>query len=186
MNRSRTLIAIGAGILIVCGIAILVMKSRPQLPKTSFIDDQKRRAGPCPGPKETIQVDGKSYSYLPNWYACHPAERGDRVYFRFSSSLPPVVRTIQAIPGDHAELVKDGTHHRWNLKVEDELVRDADHELHFFGNQTPPVLSLYLKGKAAELKEKNYIVFDDHSPSRMDSGTLGVVSSDDFLGKIEP
>jgi len=185
-NKRIFSIAVGVFILALTGVITISKFNHPKPPpQSAFLEDQKRRSGPCPGPEETIEVNGKTYTYLPNWYACHPVERGDRVYFRFSNSLEPVVRTIYAIPGDHVELVKDSTLHHWNLKVGHDLVLDADHEPHFFGVKALPVLSLYLKEKMPVLKDKNYILFDDHSPSRADSGTLGVVNSDDFLGKIE-
>jgi|GEM_PF-7066570 len=93
--------------------------------------EKKTAHEPCPGKAENLEFEGNRYTLLPNWYACHPVERGDQVYFRFSQKLKPVIRRVEGI-----------------------------------------------------LSEKNYIVFGESSPGNRDSGTLGVVSGFDFLGKI--
>jgi hypothetical protein len=160
-------------------VAILIFKGRPQKPKEE----------PCPGPSvERLMKDrwmgrslpqGSKFRFLPNWYACHSAERDELVLYRFSSEREPVVRRVVGVPGDHFEWVEDKAHKSWNLMINGKPIHDSEKKVHF-------VLNLNGKNDKGLLGPKNYIVVTRVSPSVLDSGVFGVVSSDDFLGKVEP
>jgi hypothetical protein len=175
------IVAVIIVLLIAAGIAMYRYRSH-QKPVMTYVSEQARRKGPCPGKEEKFQAEGKSYRLLTNWYACHPVERGDLVYLRFSDRLDPVVRRVYGIPKDHFKVTADKAHRAWNLLINEKMVVDQQTKPRFFGAEKPPLLSLYEK---TELKPGTFIVFAEASPGSQDSGTLGVVNSDDFLGKVE-
>ena len=158
----------------------------PRVEKRTLVSDEARRRGPCPGETKRIDGNGKSYQLLPNWYSCHEVARGDLVYLRFSDQLAPVVKTVYGVPGDHFKLLPDKDHQAWNIEINDKLlVTGDDKKPHFFGQKVPTLLNLYEKTQKGTLQPKNFIVFSENSPGDADSGTLGVVNVDDFIGKVE-
>jgi hypothetical protein len=184
------------GILFLSFILIMSLKQTLRPTSVTLQSEEQRRNGPCPGETKTIAMKdaqmpklfpvGSQFRVLTNWYSCHQVERGDLIYLRYSFKLDSVVRKVYGIPGDKFEVIKDTVHKAWGLSINGERVSDPDGASHFFGNENPPLLSLYTsKGNKGTLGSKNYIVFSEKSPSASDSGTLGLVNSDDFLGKIE-
>jgi predicted small secreted protein len=184
MNPKK-LIGIGIGIVVVLVVAVVIFKHSG--PKTvTLVDEEKRRAGPCPGEVKTVESDGKHFQVTENWYSCKPQVAGDWVYYRYSFSKPAVVRKVVAIPGDVISIKKDEANKTFNLLVNKKLVVDENGKPHFFGNYPKdPVLSLYAKEGENKLKAGQSVVFGDTSPSMFDSGMFGVVNTDDFLGKAE-
>ena len=175
-------------LIILIGVALYYLKlnSEPKSASTTFVSEEIRRHGPCPGKAETIKSEeGKTYQLLPNWYACHEVGRGDSIYLKYSDRFPPVIKIAYGIPGDRFNLERDKEHEAWNIKINHEWVTDPNGVNHFFGGKAPPVLALFEKSLKGVLGAKNCIVFSEVSPGSADSGRLGVVNSDDFLGKIE-
>ena len=195
MNRKNVIVAATAAFAVLSLIIIFKDHLRPEK-KSSYISEQERLKGPCPGKTETLVAkdpamsallpEGTKFHMIENWYACKPVERGDLVMYRYSFQRDPVVRQVVGVPGDKFELVEDKVHHSWNLLVNGKLILDKDKEAHYFGALgRPSVLSLYAKNGKGTLNPKNSIVFNKTSPSQLDSGMFGVVNVDDFLGKVE-
>jgi hypothetical protein len=191
-----TLRALGAfGILFLSFILFLSLRKTLQPIVVSLVSEDQRRNGSCPGVTQTLDVKdsfmpkhfplGAKFKLLANWYACHEVERGDQIYLRYSFKFDPVIRTVYGVPGDKFEIFKDPIHAAWNISINGARMEDAPNFLHFFGNENPPLLSLYVKSGKGVLEPKNYIVFSETSPGAFDSGTLGLVNVDDFLGKAE-
>jgi hypothetical protein len=179
-------ILIVLGLMIVVGLGLYLVKRSKEPPVNNLVSEEARRKGPCPGAVKAIESEGKKYRITENWYACKAQEAGDLVYYRYSFSLPPVVRKVVAVPGDIISLKKDEANKAYNLIVNHKVVEDSDGKPHHFGIITKePVLSLYIKGGEDKLKPQQSVVFADQSPSVLDSGMFGVVNSDDFLGKAE-
>jgi hypothetical protein len=182
------------GILFLCFILFMSLK-RTLRPKTiTLVSENQRRSGPCPGAPETFETNdhlmlhhfsaGSKFTVLPNWYACHPVERGDLIYLRYSFKFDPVIRIVYGIPGDRFEVTKNDAHKAWSVSINGDPVKDGE-EAHFFGTENPPMLSLYTEANKGILGPKNFIVFSETSPSIADSGSLGLVNVDDFLGKVQ-
>lgn len=175
----------GAIVLVVA--VILILNRRPQsIQPRTFASEEERRNGPCPGTIENVQTaDQKTHRLIPNWYACHPVERGDLVYLRFSDRISPVARKVYGIPNDSFQLSFNEQHQGWEIKINGELLKDREKKTFVFGSKNPPLLSLYERSMKGILTAKSFIVFSETSPGDADSGSLGVVNVDDFIGKIE-
>jgi hypothetical protein len=185
---------IGIVILILLVLSILNKTLKPET--VTLVSENARRNGPCPGSTETLDTKdpfmpthfpaGSQFKVIGNWYACHEVQQGDFVYLQYSFKFPPVVRTVYGIPGDHFQISKNSGHHGWNISINGKLLNDVDNQPHYFGNDVSPLLNLYTQANHGLLGPKTYIVFSETSPGGFDSGTLGVVNSDDFLGKVLP
>ena len=134
--------------------------------------------------KGLIEV-GDKYTVVKGWYKCNPVKRDDVVFYVYNYGQPAVPRLVHAIPGDKFKLVKDKKRKAWNLSVNGKLVTNGDgKEPHFFGNDAPPVLSLYENSMKGVLAPSTYIIFSTVSPGSFDS-EMGVVNSEDFRGKVD-
>ena len=166
-------------------------------PRTDTATPQPGAAKACPG--EVIDIvntddllgaaakKGQTLKVTLNWYGCNPLERGALVYYRFSTTLPPIVRFLRAVPGDKFEVVRDKERDAWNLKVNGELVMDETGEKpYFFGAKPPATLSLYEKQSKGILANGDVILLAAVSPGQNDSGIFGVANVADILGKAEP
>ncbi|MBC7397995.1 MAG: hypothetical protein H7333_11180 [Bdellovibrionales bacterium] len=195
MNKKITLGVLALAIAI---LAVILMRSANKGGEdagNTFVDEQKRMSGPCPGTTEIIEMKdsampksmpvGKKFKLLPNWYTCHEVKQGDLVYFRFSSSIDPVVRKVAGVPGKDFKLIQNKKDKNWNIEIDGDLLKDPGKDAHFFGSEHQTLIGLYEKSNKGKLMPRNYLVFSEESPGEKDSGTLGVVNSDDFLGKVE-
>ncbi|MFZ9596189.1 MAG: hypothetical protein ACO3A2_08940 [Bdellovibrionia bacterium] len=130
---------------------------------------------------------GQKYKVIRNWYRCNPSKRDEVVYYRYHTERPPVPRIIKGLPGDQFKLVRDKSGQAWNLLINGKPVTDATQkEPLSFGGQANPLLSLYENSMKGVLQPKTHIIFSAISHGTLDSSTLGVVHSDDFMGKVEP
>jgi type IV secretory pathway protease TraF len=153
-------------------------------------------SGPCPGETRSgvmpdvylrgILEKGAPFRVTLNWYACRALERGDLVYYRFSRSHAPVVKVARAVPGDRFRVVRDPGRKAWNLEIDGELVESGGQPYFFGTDAAPPPLALFEKSRGGRLGEKEAIVLSAFPPGDTDSGTVGVVSTDDLIGKVEP
>lgn len=181
--------------LLVAAALVTYLKFRSSPPPQTQTAQIPKAEGPCPGEtKSLINRDPympgtlekeQRFDVITNYYACNPLRRGDLVYFRFSFDMEPVVRKVVALEGDTFELSPDKEKHRWNLIVNGEMITAATGN-YFFGAETPPTLSLYVKARNGILRAQEAIVLSTRPPGDFDSGTLGIVSVKDFLGKVIP
>lgn len=124
----------------------------------------------------------------PNYYRCHPVERGDYVVYRFSDRSEPVIRRVVAIPEDRFQLELDEKSRGWNLIVNGEAVVDLrDESPYFFGvPETRPPLSLAAEKRKGILASGEYIVLSTRAPGDLDSGMFGVVDTSSLAGRVRP
>ncbi|MEQ1876747.1 MAG: hypothetical protein ABL958_08875 [Bdellovibrionia bacterium] len=191
MNKRNAVIAFAALILIAAGIYFLYPRETPK-PQFGGAKDQ-----PCPG--ETIEIEnpdghlgtiakkGQKLKITLNWYACNPLERDALVYYRFSSTLDPIVRIVRAVPGDKFKVVRDEKRGAWNLEVNGALIMNEDgKDPYFFGGKPPATLSLYEKQSKGVLGNGDVIMFAAIAPGQNDSGIFGVANVVDIVGRVEP
>ncbi len=151
-------------------------------------------SGPCPGETITAEMQdaymhglieaGEEFQVVLNWYACHPVEIGDLVYYKLANDLPPVVKVVRARGGDHFKITKDKHRQAWNLEVNGDLVM-AGEKPYFFGSAGKPTLSLYEKPREGVLGPSELIVLSNLPPGQNDSGILGLTEVDSVLGKVQ-
>jgi hypothetical protein len=135
-------------------------------------------------PKQKVTLDA-------GWYQCHPLVDGELVYYRFSQTEDPVVRIVRAVEGDTIKLEKDKKNRAWNLLVNNKTVTGADaqgdtKDPYMFGNQNPPVLSLYLATRKDGLLPGDVILFTSRTGGTKDSAAFGLANVKDVVGKITP
>lgn len=129
---------------------------------------------------------GQKIKILTNWYACHALERGDLVYYQYSTNFDPVVKVVRAIPGDKFKVTRDKDKGAWNLAVNGEVLMDeAAQAPYYFGANPSTVLSLYEKENNGVLKDGDVIVLSNVPPGSSDSGLFGVASVSDIVGRVE-
>lgn len=149
---------------------------------------------PCPGPIEEHVMDddmmagvlnvGQKYKVITNYYACHPLEKGELVFFRYSNQAPPVPRFVRARQGDRFELKRDKSRGNWNVVINGELQKGLDGQPYYFGGEKPSVLSLYYEPNKGRIGDKELIMLSANPPGRFDSGTMGLLSVEDVVGKV--
>jgi signal peptidase S26 family len=138
------------------------------------------------GSMDGLLKQNQKFKVTQNWYACNPLERGDLVYYRFSTSNDPIVRVLRAIPGDEFEVLRDEKYGAWNIKVNSDMVMDkASGEPYYFGAKPTATLSLYEKANKGKLQEGDVIVLSNVPPGSNDSGLFGVANVADIVGKVE-
>ena len=185
MNKKIVAILVGIVILIAIWFSYKRM-TEPETGTGSYLEDSKRRSGPCPGVSQIVESEGKKLKLIPNWYECNPLKAGDLVWSRFSFTKDPVARRLISVPGNTFSLEKDSEQEGWKLLVNDKIVLNSEKKPYVFGKgQHEPPLTLYTKKGIGTLKPREAILFADPSAGYLDSGMFGVVNADDFLGKLE-
>jgi hypothetical protein len=196
-NRKWKILGSGllaAIVVVALGLAYHFLAPRPTEDEKPRI--QKLAVGPCPG--ETVDLvmqdtlmDGwirkdQKIRVITNWYACNPIEKGDLVYYQYSSNFDPVVKVVRAAPGDFFKVARDKKFGAWNLIVNGDLLMDeASQAPYYFGAEPNTVLSLYEKANGGVLKDGDVILLSNVPPGGNDSGLYGVANVTDIIGKVE-
>lgn len=129
---------------------------------------------------------GSKFKVTLGYYKCHPVKRGDLVLYQYSTTADPVVRVVRGVGSDEFQLVQNKSQNNWNIEINGKLlVTDDSKAPYFFGGAAAPMLNLYAKSGKGVLAGGNCIIFSGQPPGYLDSSTLGVVNSADFLGKVE-
>ena len=166
-------------------IVVILLRKHSAPPEVTFLDETKRRQGPCPGEVKSVESENKKFQLTSNWYECHPVTRGDLVFYQYSFTRPAVARRVVAEPGDRIAVKKD-RHQHWNLWVNEKVALNSEKKPYEFGNEKhDPVLALYTHQNNGKLKAREAVVFSEPIAGSLDSGMFGVVNADDFLGKLE-
>lgn len=131
-----------------------------------------------------ILEPGVPYTILKNFYACHPVESGDVVYYRYSANFPPVPRIVRGIPGDRFKILKDASRNAWNIQVNSRTLM-FNRKPYFFGIEAPPTLAVYEKTFNGVLPQNVFILFSNVPPGELDSANFGVMSLGDLVGKVD-
>lgn len=127
--------------------------------------------------------EGTKLKIYPNYYQCNQVQRGDYVYFSIAEGLPPVVRIVYGVPGDRYELVEDKANKgRWTITINSQPVKAPGGE-YFIQSNTVPPLRTYQLSRNGILAENEYIIFSATPPGLSDSGNLGLIQRERFVGK---
>jgi hypothetical protein len=129
---------------------------------------------------------GTKLRILPNYYQCNKVNRGEYVYFSIADGLPPVVRIVYGIPGDHYDLTPDtSTKGRWNISINSKPV-EASGGPYFIQSNTVPPLRTYQLSRNGILADNEYIILSATPPGLSDSSNLGLVKKERFVGRALP
>jgi hypothetical protein len=130
--------------------------------------------------------EGAKLRVLQNYYQCNKVSRGDYVYFSIAQGLPPVVRIVYGLPGDHYELTQDPkTKGRWNISINSKPV-EASGAPYFIQSNTVPPLRTYQLSRNGILADNEYIILSATPPGLSDSSNLGLVQKERFIGRATP
>jgi hypothetical protein len=173
--------------------AVRFIKFGPQvveLPRAGSPDK-----GACPGEKLTLKMQDEHmsgilekdelYTVTQNYYACNKVAKDDLVLYRFSESLPPVVKTVKAVAGDTFKTNYDKVKRQWSLDINGETVKDVDGQVYYFGNENPTMIGLYEKQLKNTLAEGQLILLSSRPPGNSDSTRFGLANVIDVIGKVE-
>lgn len=121
---------------------------------------------------------------MTNYFSCNPIRRGELVYLKIADNIAPAVRIVRGVPGDKYEVYKvaDKADH-WRVKINDEDVKAANETLELV-SKFAPALRTYQISRQGILRENEYIIFSNTTPSLSDSSDLGLVGKDRVLGRV--
>lgn len=194
MKKNMVLIIGLAALLIIGLIYKITQKTSPPSPsKHETKEIYNFDPSLCPGKNTEFAIQdpylrgiveqGSKVTVSLNWYECNKPERGDLVLYRFSQHEDPVVRRVVGLPGDEFELrpiAKQG----WELLIKRTPVTGVSKPYYFGVDTTPPPLALAAKARNGILSDKEVILFSSFGPGDRDSGTFGVISTKDVVGKV--
>ncbi len=181
---------LGLGLIIVVCLSVLVWKVTRPTP-----EPEAPGLPPCGTERETLVMQDEwmsgtlekntEFEALMDWHACHKLVRGDLVLYRVSKSHDPVVLKVAGIPGDTFKLKKDENRNSWNIEINGETLMEGGKPYHF-GSANPPALKLYQDAQKGLLDKSSVLIFSTKSPGEQDSGSLGVLSTNDIVGLVTP
>lgn len=133
---------------------------------------------------EAIFPRGTKVRIMTNYYQCNNVHVNDRVWYRFSESIPPVVRVVKGIPGDKYQLEKMDDK-KWSLKINGSPVMSPAGE-YFIQSENIPPLKTYEISRNGILRENEYILLSATPPGLTDSGNLGLIQKERLAGRVLP
>ena len=182
---------LGLGLIVILCVVILIWKVGQSPPPEPQADGRP----PCGTDRETLVMQDEwmsgtlekntEFEALKDWHSCHPLERGDLVLYQVSKSHDPVVRKVAGIPGDKFKIRKDQNKNSWNIEINGQTLMENDKPYHF-GSANPPALKLYQDAQNGVLDQSAVLIFSTKSPGDQDSGSLGVLSTNDIVGLVTP
>jgi hypothetical protein len=147
----------------------------------------------CPGETIAFKVpdpylrgllnQGDSAHVIINFFCQNPISRGQLVLYRFSEFDDPVLRLVAGTPGDRFEVLESPEKDGWKIKINGKIHKGFDGQDYVFGGDLPPPLANAAESRGGKLGEEDLIVFCTYPPGDRDSGTFGVVSVKDIIGK---
>lgn len=161
------------------------VSTRTEIGETSCVKESlpgRMTDGQMPG---LLNV-GREFKVLLNFYACNPIKRGDLVYFRFSESIEPAIRSVVGLPDDLFEVVQDTAEpRRYFVKINGQFVTVNELQYYFLSDVTPP-LKTYELSRRGRLGAKEYIILTNVPNGITDSSNFGLVRANEFTGRVLP
>ncbi len=128
---------------------------------------------PLVKPGETVKV-------LLGYYACRSIERGDIVLYRYAGDPNPLVKMVQAVPGDHWSLENKNGY--FLILVNSRVLRNSEGKEYQIPD-TNKMLPLYTQSYPVIPKDA-YLILGDEIGGSLDSTHFGLVGQSDILGKV--
>ncbi len=146
-----------------------------KMQKTFTMDD-----GELPG----VLAQGERFDVDLNWYSCHGPQQGDTVLFQVAKQMPPKTKIVRAIAGDRFDVRQNQAKDHWNIFVNDRMVLDFQGQPYSFGGASSPTLALFKDARKGRMREGEVMLLSTRSFGNNDSGTMGVFSMRDVLGRV--
>jgi hypothetical protein len=83
-------------------------------------------------------------TWYPNYYQCHPVQKGDFVLYELGNPPEKYVRVAVAVGDDEVALYGDKAKRGWNITVNGEMVMMAGTPFFFGVQNVNPVINLFL------------------------------------------
>ncbi len=194
MNKSLKYI-VGAAALVMMGGAVYIYLTQepepePRVRKTIYNFDVSQ----CPG--ETVQFKmldpylrgliepETSVDIVLNAFSCEKLERNQIVLYRFSEFDDPVLRRVVGVPGDKFSVFQAEEDGDWQLKINGKAVTGVKGERYSFGSEVEPPLKLAEEPRKGVIGKDEVILFSSFPPGDRDSGSFGIISISDIVGKV--
>ena len=127
----------------------------------------------------------QEFMVLENYYECNPIQREDRVWFRYSPNLEPVVKIIRGLPGDYFEVLRDEEREVWHIRINGRFMMSGKDKYYIDIPNEPPI-KVYEKARKGKLRDGEYLILSTLSPGDSDSGYFGLVRKHSFVGRVFP
>jgi signal peptidase I len=123
---------------------------------------------------------GEAVHVLVGYYACHPIERGDVVLYSYAGDKNPLIKIVQAVPGDRWSLENQGDY--FLILVNGQILKNREeHEYEI--PATNKTLPLYAQSYPV-IPAGAYLILGDETGGTLDSSHFGLVGGTDILGKV--
>lgn len=146
----------------------------------------------CPTQKETLTINGRSLTgliesgqeitALMGYYACNPAQRNDVILYNLHPGSEPLVKIVKAVPGDTWSIETQDKKNR--IIVNGEILTTTTGVPYEISDQSATLLGRYVQSRNNMMIENSYLILGNLSAGSMDSTRFGLVSINDFLGKV--
>lgn len=193
MNKASKLAAAG-GILAVIGGVFYYLDSPTPAPEIRVRKEiYNFDVSKCPGEaiqfkmldpylRGLVEID-TTVDVVLNAFNCETPQREQVVLYRFSEFDDPVLRRVVGIPGDKFSVIQVEENGDWQLKINGKFVVGAKGEQYRFGSELPPPLKLAEESRKGVVGKDEVILFSSFPPGDRDSGTFGIISTIDIVGK---
>jgi signal peptidase I len=128
-----------------------------------------------------VMDSGKEVKIIYGYYSTSNPQRGDIVAYNYTGSGAPVIRIVKGISGDRFELVYDNT---WKIKVNGEIVKNAQGVPYTLDTRAYGLLSLYEKDYKNKIPDNAYLLLGNIPSGSVDSTRFGLVDKQDIVGKV--
>lgn len=116
------------------------------------------------------------------YYACNEVERGDLVVYDHPSTEAPLIKIVQAIPGDRWRLEKTSSGGSW-LIVNDVVIQTPSGEPYEFSGAQEKMLNLYVGDYKGVIPDEAYLILGTEPGGSYDSSRFGLVGKGQLTAK---
>jgi len=128
---------------------------------------------------------GQRVKVFINYYHYYPVERNDVVLITYAGSKNPLIKIVKGLPGDSFSLQKVSDELKWNILINNNILKNSEGKSYIIGNAGYKMLSLYEKDYQGIIPENAYLVLGNIVSGSLDSTRFGLINKTDILGKVD-
>lgn len=132
---------------------------------------------------EPLIKNGEAVKLLINYYKCNPVQRGDIIIHQFSKDESPIIKAVKGISGDKLYL-EEFEKGKWHIFINGQVAVNSTGEPYEIGEAGKKMLDLYIRDYKGIIPKDAYLILGDKINGSFDSTAIGLVSRNDFLGKV--
>jgi signal peptidase I len=118
---------------------------------------------------------------LRDYYACHEAERGDVVLYRYAGNDDPLIKIVRAVPEDTLEL--RATASGALIIINGEALATSSGEPYQLDARAAGLLRLYERDYGGRIPPNSYLILGNLVHGSLDSTRFGLVDKSSLIGK---